>query len=494
MTEKTPKRIFDFQSRTVTPTGTKSPCLKNGRPADAKIPGIERACLRKELIADANLPMQGSYSRRLIFMLSIGAFALFSFLSGCGSPSSIENSANADSSTSQPKQSGTNKNKPELNPPSHENQEVVAQSDSVSLVGTIVSPKQAVISARIPQRITEVLVHDGQSVEIGQSLILLDESDFVSQESAAFAALETAKTQRERAKAGKEAQRVKADAEVKSAKNGMSTAKLKLSQATLAKQAAGDDEKAEIKAANASVSKAELALERSKKIVTDLEELSKAGGVSRSNLEDARTQMTNAQLDVNASKNQVLKLESGQNGISYRILNSQKEVEAAVSGVIQAKDGVSSAEKGLTRSLILADAEFKTANSGVLQAETGLSSAQAARRQCRLLSPISGIVTNLSAHKGETAQPGVSLLSVVSLNDLHAEALVSARLFPTVIVGKSVKILVDTLPGKTFPAVVSMIAQTAEPDGRTFRVKFRFSTPPALRPGQTARITIKTGK
>ena len=195
-----------------------------------------------------------------------------------------------------------------------------------------------------------------------------------------------------------------------------------------------------------------------------------------------------------SSKNQVLKLRSGQNGISYRVLNAQKEVEAAVAGVIQAKDGVSSAEKGLTRSLIIADIEFKTANSGVLQAESGLKSAQAARRQCRLLSPISGIVTNLSAHKGETAQPGVSLLSVVSLNDLHAEALVSARLFPAVIVGKTVKILVDTLPGKSFPAVVSVIAQTAEPDGRTFRVKFRFSTPPALRPGQTARITIKTGK
>ena len=494
MTEKTRKRIFEIQSRAVRPTFDESACLRNGRLAVARVSGNQSRRLKKQCSTQVNSPMPGSSARRLSFMLSIGIYSLFSLLSGCGSPSSIENSANADTSSLQSKQSGSNKNISELTRPSHDSQDVVPQSDSVSLIGTIVSPKQAAISARIPQRITEVLVHDGQSVNIGQTLVLLDESDFVSQENIAIAALGTAKTQRERAKAGKEAQRVKADAEVKSAISGLTNSKLKLSLSTLGRQAAEDDEKADIKAANTSVAKAELALERSKKILTDLEELSKAGGVSRSNLEDARTQMTNAQLDVNASKNQVLKLRSGQNGISYRVLNAQKEVEAAVAGVIQAKDGVSSAEKGLTRSLILADTEFKTANSGVLQAESGLKSAQAARRQCRLVSPISGIVTNLSAHKGETAQPGVSLLSVVSLNDLHAEALVSARLFPAVIVGKTVKILVDTLPGKSFPAVVSVIAQTAEPDGRTFRVKFRFSTPPALRPGQTARITIKTGK
>ncbi len=494
MKKKTSKTIFDIQPRSALPLLVQSLCLRNGRPADAGFSGIERACLRKERSADSNSTIPGSPMRRLSFTLSIGVVSLLTILSGCGSPSSIENSASADSSSLQSKQSGSTKTPPELNRPIREAPEVVPQNDSVSLIGTIVSPKQAAISARIPQRITEVLVHDGQSVDIGQSLVLLDESDFVSQESAANAALGTAKTQRERAKAGKEAQRVKADAEVKSARNGLSNAKFKLSLATLGRQAAEDDQRAELKAANASVAKAELALERSKKVLTDLEELSKAGGVSRSNLEEARTQMTNAQLDVKASKNQVLKLESGQNGIPYRVLNAQKEVEAAVAGVIQAKDGVSSAEKGLTNSLIVATMEFKTANSGVLQAESGLRAAHAARRQCRLLSPISGIVTNLSAHKGETAQPGVSLLSVVSLNDLHAEALVSARLFPAVIVGKAANILVDTLPGKSFTAVVSVIAQTAEPDGRTFRVKFRFSTPPALRPGQTARITIKAGK
>ena len=60
--------------------------------------------------------------------------------------------------------------------------------------------------------------------------------------------------------------------------------------------------------------------------------------------------------------------------------------------------------------------------------------------------------------------------------------------------GENASVSVDTAPGRVFRAVVSEIARIAEPDGRTFRVKFKLLGAPPLLPGQTARIKVATAR
>ena len=125
------------------------------------------------------------------------------------------------------------------------------------------------------------------------------------------------------------------------------------------------------------------------------------------------------------------------------------------------------------------------------QAQTGLDSARAAREQNQLLSPISGVISNVVARAGEVAQPGTALVNVISLEGMRIEALVLTRQLRGIHIGQQAKISLDTLPGKVFTSIITEISRFAEPDGRSFRVKFRIVDPPYLHPGQTARISLQ---
>jgi multidrug resistance efflux pump len=108
----------------------------------------------------------------------------------------------------------------------------------------------------------------------------------------------------------------------------------------------------------------------------------------------------------------------------------------------------------------------------------------------RLTSPLDGVVSSLAAKVGEMAQPGMPLLTIVSLTGLRVEALVPARQLTRLRVGQDARVTVDTQPGKAFGVILKEMAQVAESDGRSFRVVFRFVQPSALRPGQTARLLV----
>jgi len=375
-------------------------------------------------------------------------------------------------------------------PPPQDKPDPLGETSTLSLIGSVQADALATLSARMPARIVRVGTTEGATVRRGQLLVQLDDAEFRGQERTAQAGVTAAQAQLAKAKAGYAAQRVKADAEVQTAQNGLHLAQQKLQQAALARDAARAEGNADLTAAEEGVHKAEIGLDRAKKTLHDLEELDKVGGVSRNELEGARTQVTLAQSDLDGARAQVKRLKEGPNGVSYRVALAQKDVDQAEEGVRQAQQGIETAEEGRKQTLAVADKDTQAAQAALTQAQAGVSSAHAAVLAMQVVSPLDGIATGLAARAGETAQPGVPLVTVVSLASLRVDALVPSRQLPRLPRGQAVKITVDTQPGTTFAANVSEISPIAEPDGRTFRVKFRFPHPVALRPGQTAQITI----
>ena len=367
-----------------------------------------------------------------------------------------------------------------------------SDSSHTALLGSVVAPTQATLTVRMPARIRQVLVREGEIVRAGQTIVEFDETELAAQEQTAHAGEAAALAQVRKARAGLAAQRVKATAEVDTAKAGLRQAQNKLQQATLARQAAADEQKSDLRAAQEGVRKAQVAYDRAQETLSGLEELSKVGGVSRSDLEGARAQARVAQSDLDSAKTQVDRVQAGTGTLPYRVALAQKDVDAAQSGVQQAQEGLKAAEEGRRQAIRVAEQDVRAAQAAFDQAAAGVAAVQATRSQARLASPISGLVTSVAARTGETAQPGVALATIVSTVGLRVEALVPARLLPLFRGGQSADISVDTAPGRVFGAIVSDIARVAEPDGRTFRVKFRLLDTPPLHPGQTARIRVRT--
>jgi len=364
-------------------------------------------------------------------------------------------------------------------------------SARTGLLGSVVAPIQASLTVRMPSLIRRVFAREGDPVRAGQPLVDLDERELATQVQTSRAGESAAIAQLNRARSGLSAQRIKTAADIEAARAGLTVAETRLQQARLARSSAADEHASDLRAAIEASRKAQIALDRAQETQKSLEELSKVGGVSRSDLEGARAQTRAAQSDADSAKLQIDRVQSGTGGTPYRVAAADKEVELATTSVRQSRDLLKTAQQGGKQAVKVSEMDVAAAEAAVLQARAGLDGARTARAQVRLSSPIAGILTSLAAREGETAQPAAPLATVISLASLRVDALVPARLLSTFRIGQRANVSVDTAPGKVFAALVSDIAHVAEPDGRTFRVKFRVIGSPVLLPGQTARIKVE---
>lgn len=84
--------------------------------------------------------------------------------------------------------------------------------------------------------------------------------------------------------------------------------------------------------------------------------------------------------------------------------------------------------------------------------------------------PISGTVDRVMMRQGETAAPGMPILSILNTNDLDVVADASEELLTKVSKGQELKVKVPTL-NLDFMASVARIGKTVDPANRTFEVE-----------------------
>ena len=102
------------------------------------------------------------------------------------------------------------------------------------------------------------------------------------------------------------------------------------------------------------------------------------------------------------------------------------------------------------------------ARSQVAEARAALALARARLVETRLDSPLTGIVLRKSLEVGETATPGVPILTLMDPDDLWLRAYVSETDLGRVRLGQAATLTVDAYPARTFAGVVREIASEAE--------------------------------
>ena len=362
----------------------------------------------------------------------------------------------------------------------------------LSLLGSVQSETQSTLSVRMPGRIVAVSVREGDVVRAGRTLVVLDDTEIRGQIRQAEAGTLAAQVQVHRAEKGRAAQQGKADGEVQAARSALESAQGHAKQAAAGVEGALSEQQTNVKLAQEGVRKADQGLAQAQQTLASLESLDKIGGVARNDLDGARRQVTIAEADLTTAKAQLQRAAAVDTttGEPLRVSAARRDLLAAQQGVQAAKTGRTLAEQGRTQAMAVAASEVDAARAALGQAQAGAATAQSLLAQTRIVSRIDGIANAVTARAGETAQPGMPLLTVVSLAGLRADALVPARQLPMLHLGQAAQIAVDTDPARSYPAVVSEIARIAEPDGRTFHVRFHLTSQSNLRPGQTARITL----
>jgi membrane fusion protein, copper/silver efflux system len=105
--------------------------------------------------------------------------------------------------------------------------------------------------------------------------------------------------------------------------------------------------------------------------------------------------------------------------------------------------------------------------------------------------PQAGVVDNLNIREGFFVQPGTTLMSIGSLEDVWVEAEVFERQATLVTVGMPVTMTLEYLPGRNWRGKVDYVYPSLDEKTRTLRVRLRFKNPDGvLQPNMFAQVVL----
>jgi len=183
------------------------------------------------------------------------------------------------------------------------------------------------------------------------------------------------------------------------------------------------------------------------------------------------------------------------------------QVNAAASALAQAEAGVEAARAQVAAISAGPTAEQVAAAQGqVAQATAALEALRLQRQRMELTSPLNGTVLVRQVEPGEVAAKGATLLTLGNLQQVSLRLYLSEADLGRVHLGQSVRVSVDSYPGRVFIGQVVHIADHAEFTPRNivtqeerintfYAVQVRLPNPDgALKPGMPADATFEEGQ
>ncbi|MFV0346205.1 MAG: efflux RND transporter periplasmic adaptor subunit [Bacteroidales bacterium] len=139
------------------------------------------------------------------------------------------------------------------------------------------------------------------------------------------------------------------------------------------------------------------------------------------------------------------------------------------------------------------------AESDFVKASNGLRTAKAQQhlhaknlKDCKLYSPISGVLLKKGVEEGEIIDKGIQIFAVSDIFTVKANAAIPEMELHYAKKGSKASVYVAALDS-TFEGTITEVGTLADPETRTFPVKINLSNPKLLiRPGMTAEVQIGT--
>jgi HlyD family secretion protein len=346
--------------------------------------------------------------------------------------------------------------------------------DGLALSGAI-EGTQVDVSAKITGRIVELSAREGQAVERGRVIVRLAAEELSAEARRADGALAAAQAQLRDLLAGSRTEEIR-EAEARAAR----------AEAQLADLLAGSRQQ-EIEQARAALRNASATREWAERDFRRAQELFDKELVAQQEVDRARQAYEVAAANEVSARERLDLV-----GVGPR----EHEVQAARAEVRAAHERVRLLRAGPRPDAVTA------ARAQVTQAEAAITLARARLAEAAIEAPIDGIVLRKNLETGETANPGVPIVTLLDPRDIWLRAYVPETDIGRVRVGQPATISVDAYPGRAFPGVISEIASEAEYTPRNvqtkkervnlvFRVKISAKNPDGvLKPGMPADAVL----
>jgi HlyD family secretion protein len=303
----------------------------------------------------------------------------------------------------------------------------------------------ATVAPRTGGRIIEIRVREGDSVNAGDTIAVIDDQQVRAREDQARAVLG------------------QAEARLKSARERITVLQEQLNQARLQTEQATGDSAGRVRQAEADLSAAEaqLAQQRSSYQLALFDKeaytrLAQTGAVSERQGRQAASAADQQAAAVTAAERRV---EAAQGSLAA--------VKASLS-----MPGIRAAEAaGVRQQMAQQGAEVTNAMAQTDQARAQLAEAQANRQDLVIRAPFSGTVVTRAAEPGEVVASGTAIVTLVDLSRVYLRGFVPEGRIGAVKVGQPARVYLDSSPNQPIDAVVARIdpQATFTPENTYFR-------------------------
>ena len=287
------------------------------------------------------------------------------------------------------------------------------------------------VATKIPGRIREIHVREGDQVKTGQIIALIDDEQVRARE------------QQEQSMVSQ------AEARVLSAQQQIAVLNAQLEESNIGVDQARVDAQGRVSQAEAQVAHAEA-------------ELAKAeADYGQARYDEQR--YTKLATDGDVPERTGKQASTAAEAQAAAVRAARKQVDVARGTLTMAKANLSNAAMrtsqatAIRKQIIQAESEITAAQAEVEHARAKLREAQADRNDLEVVAPIDGTVATRSAEPGEVVAAGTTLVTLVDLNTVYLRGFIPEGEIGRVRTGQTARVYLDSAPERALEAVVTRI-------------------------------------
>jgi HlyD family secretion protein len=311
--------------------------------------------------------------------------------------------------------------------------------------GTI-EATQADLSFQVGGRVRDVPVDEGQAVEAGQVLAVLERESFLANRDQAVANLTRAEDTLGQAQTLLDLNRKALPAEVERAEAAVRTL-----EAQLAEQEAGYRSQ-DVQQARLALEEARITMEEARKDQVRFEQLFKRNVVAEKDKDAADLKYQTALKGYERARQAYALLKEG-----YR----HEAIAAARARLAESRAALKLARSNLQK-IEASEKEVAAAGAQVKAMQAAVALAEIQLSYTRLRAPSNGIVVSRNVEPGEVVSVGQEVISMADLSEVDLKVFVDETEIGRVKPGQRVDVKIDTFPDKIYPGRVAFISPEGE--------------------------------
>ena len=355
------------------------------------------------------------------------------------------------------------------------------------LTGTV-DGNEVVVGSKITGRIVSLAVDDGQRVNAGDLVAVLDQDELRADQGAAGHAIAQARASAQQSAAQTELLESTLPTKVQqaAAQVEQTQAQLKQNEAQVAQA------QAQLQQAQAQVAQTQAAVAKAQDNFNRIRPLVEKDINPPQDLVTARTDLDSAKANQQAA-------EAGAEAARRAVTSAQAGVEATTRAVAASQAALADTRQE-ERQVTVQQRQTDALRAAASQAEANAAAADARFSQTRIFAPASGIVTLRAARQGEVVNPGTPIVTLFDLSSTWVDADVEETYADLISMGETLRVRLPSGAEVTGPVIYKAVeadfatqrdVSRTKRDIKTVAIRVRVANPDGKLPlGMTAWVML----